>query len=228
MLLCDVFVSFYNIYFEVCLSDISISSPTLISIWMEYLFHPLTFSLCVCLGWKWVSCREHIYGPYFFNSLNHSTSLKVRVLVTQSYPSLCDPMDCSPPGSSVHGILQARILEWIAIPLSMGSSWSRDWTWVSCIAGWFFTDWATREEYICLRIGAFIPFKFKCPLTFKMIIDRYVLTAILLIVPWLFLKFSVSSLFSSLVIWRPSLVLYLDSFPQSPFSTWFSVFISTY
>ena len=54
-------------------------------------------------------------------------------------------MDCSLPGSSVHGILQARILEWVAIPFSRGSSWPRDWTWVSCIAGRFFTIWATRE-----------------------------------------------------------------------------------
>ena len=44
----------------------------------------------------------------------------VYVLVTQSYPTLCDPMDCSPPGSSVHGILQARILEWVPIPFSRG------------------------------------------------------------------------------------------------------------
>ena len=44
------------------------------------------------------------------------------VLVTQSCPTLCDPMDCSPPDSSVHGILQARILEWVAIPFSRGSS----------------------------------------------------------------------------------------------------------
>ena len=44
------------------------------------------------------------------------------MLVTQSYPTLCRPMDCSPPGSSVHGILQARILEWVAIPFSKGSS----------------------------------------------------------------------------------------------------------
>ena len=51
-------------------------------------------------------------------------------------------MDCSPPGSSVHGILQARILEWVAIPFSGGSSWPRDWTQVSCIAGLFFTTWA--------------------------------------------------------------------------------------
>ena len=57
----------------------------------------------------------------------------------QSCLMLCDPMDCSPPGSSVHGILQARILEWVAMPSSRGSSWPRDQTWVSCIAGRFFT-----------------------------------------------------------------------------------------
>ena len=53
--------------------------------------------------------------------------------------SLCDPMDCSPPGSSVHGILQARILEWVAIPFSKESSQPRDQTPVSFIAGRFFT-----------------------------------------------------------------------------------------
>ena len=54
-------------------------------------------------------------------------------------------MDCSPPGSSVHEILQTRILEWVAIPFSRGSSQPRDWTLVSCIAGRFFIIWATRE-----------------------------------------------------------------------------------
>ena len=48
--------------------------------------------------------------------------MKVKVLVAQSCLTLCDPMDCSPPGSSVHGIFQARILKWIAIPFSKGSS----------------------------------------------------------------------------------------------------------
>ena len=62
----------------------------------------------------------------------------MKVLVTQSCLTLCDPMDCSPPGSSVHGILQARILEWVAIPFSRESSQSRDWIQVSCIAGRFF------------------------------------------------------------------------------------------
>ena len=57
----------------------------------------------------------------------------------------CDSMDCSLPGSSVHGIFQARIPERVAIPFSRGSSWPRDQTQVSCIAGGFFTDWATRE-----------------------------------------------------------------------------------
>ena len=54
-------------------------------------------------------------------------------------------MDCSLPGSSVQGLLQARILEWVAISFSKRSSWPRDWAWVSCIVGRFFTTWATRE-----------------------------------------------------------------------------------
>ena len=54
------------------------------------------------------------------------TGLKVKVLVAQLCLTLCDPMDCSPPSSSVHGILQARILEWVAIPFSRGSFQPRD------------------------------------------------------------------------------------------------------
>ena len=54
-------------------------------------------------------------------------------------------MDCSPSSSSVHGISQARILEWVAISFSRGSSQPRDWTQVSCIAGRFFTAWSTWE-----------------------------------------------------------------------------------
>jgi len=63
-----------------------------------------------------------------------------KVSVTHSYPTLCDPLHCSSPGSSVHGISLARILEWIAILFSRGSAWPRDWTWVSCTAGRFFTE----------------------------------------------------------------------------------------
>ena len=67
------------------------------------------------------------------------------VLVTQSCLTLYNPMDCSPPGSPVHGILQARILEWVAISFSRGSYRPRDQTQVSCTAGGFFIVWATRE-----------------------------------------------------------------------------------
>ena len=81
-------------------------------------------------------CLEYAFFFFF---------LSVKILVAQSCPTLCDPINCSPPGSSVHRILQAIILEWIAIPFSRGSSWPRDQTRVSCIEGRFFTDWATRE-----------------------------------------------------------------------------------
>ena len=60
-------------------------------------------------------------------------------LVAQSCPTLCDPVDCSPPGSSVHGILQARILEWVAMPSSRVPSQPRDRAQVSHVAGTFFT-----------------------------------------------------------------------------------------
>ena len=61
------------------------------------------------------------------------------VLVTQLCPTLCDTTDCSPPGSSIHGFLQARTLEWAAISSSRGSSRPRDGSHVSCLAGRFFT-----------------------------------------------------------------------------------------
>ena len=64
---------------------------------------------------------------------------------TEVMSNSCDPMDCSLPGSSIHEILQARILEWIAISFSRGSSWPRNQTWVSSISGRFFTNWAMKE-----------------------------------------------------------------------------------
>ena len=66
--------------------------------------------------------------------------------VSQSCLTLCDPMDCNLPGSSIHGILQARVLEWVAISFSRGSSQPRDLTRVSGIVGRLFTIWATREN----------------------------------------------------------------------------------
>ena len=87
--------------------------------------------------------------------------------VAQSCPTLCDPVDCSLPGSSFHGILQARILEWVAISCSRGSSRPRDWTWVSRIVGRHFNLWATREVSSCLKEPKFKGKKSTVLLTMK-------------------------------------------------------------
>ena len=71
---------------------------------------------------------------------------KVVCMCAQSCPAPCDYMDHSPPGSSVHRILQARILEWVSIPSSKGSSWPRDSTCVSCIGRRILYNWATGES----------------------------------------------------------------------------------
>ena len=90
------------------------------------------------------SCPLSSPSPPVFNLSQHQCCA-VLCLVTQWWPTLCDPMDCSMPGSSVHGILQARILELVAMPSSRGSSQPRDQTRVSCTAGRFFTIWAIGE-----------------------------------------------------------------------------------
>ena len=79
---------------------------------------------------------------------------KVKVLITQSCRTLFDPMNCSLPSSSVHGILQARIVEWVAISFSRGFSWRRDRTQVSCIAGRFFTTEPPGNPFSCIEFIA--------------------------------------------------------------------------
>ena len=83
---------------------------------------------------------------YGFSLLPPCLSQRQWSEVAQWCLTLCDPTDCSLPGSSVHGIFQAIVLELIAISFSRGSSWPRDWTWVSCIAGRFFTIWAIAKS----------------------------------------------------------------------------------
>ena len=82
---------------------------------------------------------NHIFFPFVY---------MWKVLVIPLHLTLWDPMDCSPPGSSVHGILQARMLEWVAFLFSKRSFWSRDWTHVSHTVGRFFTIWVTRRIFI--------------------------------------------------------------------------------
>ena len=80
---------------------------------------------------------------------------RIHAKLLQSCPTLCDPMDCSPPGSSVQGILQARTLEWVAMPFSRGSSRPRDRTCVSCsscIAGRFFIAEPLENICVCIYI----------------------------------------------------------------------------
>ena len=112
------------------------ASPSLAAKNIINLISVLTIWWCPCVWWwPW-----WWWWPWFKKCLYHPPSE-----VAQSCPTLWDPVDCSPPGSSVHGILQARILEQIAISFSRRSSQPRDQTQVSCIAGRRFILWATRE-----------------------------------------------------------------------------------
>ena len=82
-------------------------------------------------------------GVKEWNSSFISSQFSISLITSMS--TGIDPMDCILQGSSVHQILQVRILEWVAIPFSRGSSQSRDQTWITCTVGGFFTIWAIRE-----------------------------------------------------------------------------------
>ena len=142
------------------------SCPTLCDP-MDYIVHEILRARIL----KWVAvpiyvCMYIHIRPQFLIWLDEAVQVlyrerkpailnrKVKVLVSQLCLILCDPRDCSTPGSSAHGILQARILEWVAISFSRGSSQPRDQTQVFCIAGRFFTNWATQKSLgIKQRIG---------------------------------------------------------------------------
>ena len=91
--------------------------------------------------WKWKCLSLRVCLSFRPNAT--WLTMKVKVKVIQSCPTLRDPMDYT-----VHGIFQARILDWVAYPFSSTSSRPRNRTWVSCIAGGFFTNWAVREALI--------------------------------------------------------------------------------
>ena len=97
----------------------------------------LTFSNC-----------QHYVFPYMLFLVQ-----QVCVLVVQSCLTLYDPLDCSPPGLSIHGIFQARILEWVAIAFSRRSSGPRDQTQVFCTAGKFSTHWASLKQTFLNSLG---------------------------------------------------------------------------
>ena len=96
-------------------------------------------SICTT-PWPWRSWSKPLRTKTIESFRDQSCRHESEVKVAQSCPTLCNPMDCT-----VRRILQARILEWVAFPFSRGSSQPRNRTQVSCIAGGFFTSWATRE-----------------------------------------------------------------------------------
>ena len=87
---------------------------------------------------------SHFLCPYMYN-MNQWRDSVCCCLVAKSCPTLCDPMDCSPPGLSVHGIFQARILGWVVFSFSRGSSQPRDQNHIPWIGRWFLYLWVTRE-----------------------------------------------------------------------------------
>ena len=101
------------------------------------------------------TCTSYIADGFFIQWVTWEAPImhwkKSEREVAQSCPILSDPVDCSPPGSSVHGILRARVLEWIAISFSRGSSQPRDPTRVSRIAGRRFNLWATINALAFLK-----------------------------------------------------------------------------
>ena len=152
---CVFFLFTYSYNHFVFISSFSITSCLLfewLNIFISYAFYYIvihSFSINVCIA----------FSSYLEIKI-YTLDLSKWSEVTQSCPILCDPMDSSLPGSSVHGIFQARILEWVAISFSRGSSQPRDWTQVSHIAGRHFTIWAKCN----FRFSLF-PERFKCPNT---------------------------------------------------------------
>ena len=114
---------------------------------------------------------KHLYNPLWSEqwiwdhfSPVQDPSLKSESEVAQSCLTLSDPMDCSLQGSSIHGIFQARVLEWIAISFSRESSRLRDWTWVSCMQTGAFTIWATFRLFSVLLLARILSSDFCiCP-----------------------------------------------------------------
>ena len=121
-----------------------------IHLWMDFCFaifahsvmkaksHLIRLNIYLCFPLRFLQFHfsMSIFHPFDICSGGSCRS------VAESCPTLCDPMDCSQPGFSVHGSLQARILEWVAFSFSRGSSQPRDWTHTSCVsslAGRFFT-----------------------------------------------------------------------------------------
>ena len=120
-----------------------------LKIYKEFIFHKASqkgYLTLIQSTWFITKYIKWYKVYYILKCERASTETKVSE-VTQLCPTLCDPIDCSLPGSSIHGIFQARVPEWVAISFSRGSSQPRDRTQVSRIVGRCFTDWAQGKPY---------------------------------------------------------------------------------
>ena len=129
-------VKWYLIVLDcISLTQVILNFHMLISHFYIFLGSSVHFSIGLLVFYYWV-----LEDFFFYKSRKKSFILYVCVcvLVTQLCPTLWDPMGCNSTVSSVCGIFQARILEWIAIPFSRESSWPRDWIHISCIGRWIF------------------------------------------------------------------------------------------
>ena len=153
-----------RVYIELDSDTLAAESTWLLSVMscsQHVLCHEAAASATTAL-WAWVTCQPLFQGFLLLSFGTHGWNLflkpapdlslaslwSLRICI-QLYLTLCNPMDCSPqaPLSSVHGISRGRILECIAISFSRGSSPPRHRTYISCIAGGFFTNWATKEAH---------------------------------------------------------------------------------
>ena len=149
-LCCDTYLSVFpwTVLIPLCSNKFSLISPLLLLLHLCCYPGNYTSSACVFqprnnlkiifkyyqVGKIFTSLKTHAWPPTMWPCVKSF----------QSCPTLCDPMDCNPPGSSVHGILQARKLEWVSMPSFMGSFWPRDWTrvsYVSCIGRQILYQW---------------------------------------------------------------------------------------
>ena len=131
---------------ESCLQEIRGKKVFCAPTWFHFPLSWILLTIRVVISYllKVCICNNHYWFQAFFkfSSLLNFNFLSLGLSHVRLF---WNPMDCSPPGSSVHGISQARILEWVAISFSRGSSQPRDWTCISCIGRRVLYPWDTRE-----------------------------------------------------------------------------------
>ena len=150
----------HNLCFKHPVLTPSLTAFTVHFLWSLHLGPTRTDNPASCHSVPSVLSDPHMH-PCLLSSVvrdyNHSfahtltachVSLRMRVFSRSVVSDSCDPIVCSPPGSSVHGLLQARILQWVATSQSRGSSWPGSRSRVSCIAGRCFTDWTRRGPHL--------------------------------------------------------------------------------